>query len=178
MEKKYSTLEEVLLAREERAKEQQRLIDLYRLPLISFTLNIPGSYKNSEKFTMVHKEGFNIIVRAVKAENIEIVFKEEREASAGREAFVCCSCSGIILKKIMLQIEDEHPLGRLFDIDVFNEEGIQLNRGSILSVRRKCLICEEEAAVCVRSRAHNMDELYRKIEDMIDSYFIGGGKNE
>lgn len=36
------TLEQMLLAREDRAATQRRLLETFSLPLISFTVNIPG----------------------------------------------------------------------------------------------------------------------------------------
>ncbi len=41
------TLEQLLDARDKRAEKQMHLIEEYNLPLVSFTVNIPGIYKNT-----------------------------------------------------------------------------------------------------------------------------------
>ena len=41
------TLEDILRARDARAAAQRRLLRTYRLPLVSFTMNIAGPVKSS-----------------------------------------------------------------------------------------------------------------------------------
>ncbi|HBT15986.1 MAG TPA: citrate lyase holo-[acyl-carrier protein] synthase, partial [Firmicutes bacterium] len=42
-----ATLEDILRARDRRAEKQKQLIQEYVLPLVSFTINIPGTIKSS-----------------------------------------------------------------------------------------------------------------------------------
>ena len=51
------TLMEVLQAREARASRQQALLEEYRLPVVSFTLNIAGPVKNGPVIRRAFREG-------------------------------------------------------------------------------------------------------------------------
>lgn len=73
-------------------------------------------------------------------------------------------------------MEETHPLGRLFDVDVYDEAGSGISREELGSPVRKCLICEKDAKLCGRSRSHTVKELYERIESIIDSWLIERGR--
>ena len=60
-------------------------------------------------------------------------------------------------------IEESSQLGRLFDIDIIDINFEKLSRKSF----RKCLICEEQAQECGRSRKHSVEELQNKVEEIL-----------
>ena len=168
-------LKNILEAKERRAIKQQELINKYKASLISFTLNIPGEHKNLEKYLTLHKAGLELIVQPLKENKIELIHIEERTAEAGREAFIVCRTDAVKLKKIVSEIEDKHVLGRLFDIDIFDENFKQISRTQIGKERRKCLLCDNAAAFCMRNKSHSSYELMAKIDEIIDSYKKLGG---
>ena len=63
----------------------------------------------------------------------------------------------------MCDIEDTHPLGRIFDIDVIDTDGTKLSRDSF----RKCILCDCQAQECARSRRHSVDEMFQAITELI-----------
>ena len=54
----------------------------------------------------------------------------------------------------MIELEDHHPLGRLWDLDVLAPEQGQLSRQDLGFPARQCLVCDEPAHACARSRRH------------------------
>ena len=73
----------------------------------------------------------------------------------------------IELKKAMIELEDGTKLGRLFDIDVINSKGNKISRLELGMAPRKCIVCDEIAHVCSRSRAHSVEEMLEYINKVI-----------
>ena len=73
-------------------------------------------------------------------------------------------------KKRACEIEEQHELGRLLDIDVLDEQGVPLSRELVGRDARRCLICDGDARCCMRSHAHTLEELQTRINEMIDAY--------
>jgi holo-ACP synthase len=168
-------LDKILEAKERRSIKQHELINKYKASLISFTLNIPGEHKVLERYTVVHSTGVKLIEQALKENRTELLYIEERNAEAGREAFIVCSSDAVKLKKLFLEIEDKHVLGRLFDIDVFDENFNQISRTQFGKEKRNCLLCDSEAAFCIRNKSHSLYELMIRIDELIESYTKVGG---
>ncbi|GKT33827.1 Apo-citrate lyase phosphoribosyl-dephospho-CoA transferase like protein, partial [Aduncisulcus paluster] len=77
------------------------------------------------------------------------------------------------LKEWMMEIEQGHKLGRLFDLDVQDAEGKTLHREHLGYELRKCLLCDNPAHACGRSRAHSLCELQEAIQEMVCEYVEG-----
>jgi len=58
------------------------------------------------------------------------------------------------IKEALMDIEENHELGRFIDFDVFDGYST-LNRGYM----RKCYICDKEAFVCIKEENHSIYEL-------------------
>lgn len=165
------TFEQLLDSRERRALKQKKLIEKYKLPLVSFTVNIPGKCKNTLLSTSIFNEGFNVLMKEFDEKCITHVYDESCGLDTGYEAYVVADTDGRLLKEHVLQIENSHPLGRMFDFDVIGTDGIAISRDDLGYPKRKCLICEQDAHSCGRSRIHPMEELINKIQIMTDAYF-------
>lgn len=94
----------------------------------------------------------------------------ERDLETGYEAYLITPTPLLEAKRIAVQIEDTHPLGRLFDIDIINADGVPVSRETIGEKPRRCLICEHEARYCMRMRWHTQEEIWAKINEMVDLY--------
>jgi holo-ACP synthase CitX len=73
----------------------------------------------------------------------------------------------LAVKKVAIAVEEGSRLGRLFDIDVLWEEG-SVSRSAFGAEPRKCLLCDGDAKVCARSRAHKMEELLAEIDRILE----------
>ena len=156
-------IDEILNCREKRVVIQNEMIRKYRKPIISFTMNIPGPIKTNNEIKKAFDIGKNLILENLKKNNIEILEKKELNENTGNELFISVNSLAEKIKNITVIIEESCELGRLFDIDVIDINFEKLSRKSF----RKCLICEEQAQECGRSRKHSIEELQNKVEEIL-----------
>jgi holo-ACP synthase/triphosphoribosyl-dephospho-CoA synthase len=164
-------LEEMLAAREKRAATQRELIERHKSPLICFTMNMPGAYKRFSLLEKAFDEGSRMILRRIKDIGAKLAFHTENRESTGFEGFYAVKADAAALKRMAIEIEERHPLGRLFDIDVFDESGARLGGADFGRTERSCLICGKPVWQCGRSRAHTAEELSLKAAGLLQSYF-------
>lgn len=171
MSNKIDLYERILQSREDRSNKQEDLLKNYPYTLISFTLNTPGIEKRNDLYLNIHKEGNKAIIDNLYSKSIDIKHKEKLDKITGPESFIVVDYDPIMTKKMMIKIEDEHFLGRGFDIDVFDSNHYQISRSDLLYEARKCLICEEAAYICMRERNHTYEELIHEIHRLGSKYF-------
>ena len=190
------TLEDLLTSRDERVFHQQELLTKYHNRcLICLTVQLPGPVKRNELSLTVAGAGVEAVRKA-----FAIEYEETRDLETGFEGFFIVDMPPMEAKRMACHIEDTHPLGRLLDIDVvvFAGAASGLRRYSAAAKRgwtspgpdgcpelqevsplgreelglppRKCLLCENEARVCMRARTHTTEELLAKIEEMVNNY--------
>lgn len=157
------TLEEMLECREQRAQIQQELLAAHHCPLISFSLNIPGAVKTTPALERLFAEGVQLIERTLMENHLEIREQRKIHAATGDACFLSVEGDAGRLKTLLVKIEETHPLGRIFDMDVLDAKGVKLSRPTY----RKCLLCDRQAQDCARSRRHSVAELQNKIEEML-----------
>lgn len=161
------TLEEMLDAREKRAERQREYLKKNAGSVLCFMLNIPGPVKVSKEIEKVFTEGIERIQRQLKESYIPFVEYEIVRAKTGYEYYLGAECDPETLKQMMVEVEENGKLARLFDIDVFRKNGEKIDRQQIGRAPRKCLICEEDAHVCARNRTHSVDEMMKYIQKII-----------
>jgi holo-ACP synthase len=164
------TLEQLLEARELRAAHQKELIEKYRLPLVSFTVNMPGASKKTADSSIIFREGCNALVKRLKETDCVLEYYVSKDPDTGFEAFFVVKTDELSLKALMLEIENDHSLGRLFDLDVIGIDGMPISRETLGNLKRKCLLCKQDAHICGRNRGHTTEALIEKIHSMVDSY--------
>ncbi len=152
--------------REARVFQQQEFIDTYQVPVVSFCLNIPGPVKTTPALAKLFADGYSQIKTVLSVQKIDILAENEVHEKTGDEALLSCNAPAPVLKDLMTAIEETHPLGRLFDIDIIDINGKKLSRPSF----RKCLICDNQAQECARARTHTVSEIQDKISEMIEIY--------
>ena len=159
MSKVKISLQEVLDQRDKRKYYlDQTKEDYPNHAIISFKMNIPGPLKNDDDLLFAFNEGLKQIKDA------QVVF-DWRNNRTGPEAILIQEKDIQETKKKMIEIEENFALGRIFDLDVMNS-----NREALKLPSRKCLICDEEAHACSRSRKHGLEEVLNKIYTMIQQY--------
>lgn len=167
---KQVTLEEVLNNREKRAAFQQYLLNRYEGSLVSFTCNIPGPVKNNRTVLSIFEQGKEMLFEKLKSQNVEILVCEEWNQVTGPELFIITEIEPHLIKQWCIEIE-ESKIGRLFDMDVLfratDNNLTSISRQELNVGKRKCFICEDDAKVCARSRKHNLQEIYSKIDDLV-----------
>lgn len=185
------TLNELLASRDARHATQQKLLAEHSgKTLVCLTVVMPGSVKrNHQSLTAAHaaveamrkafgikeNKGLSPLETLENPENPEPLENPaptllELDLETGYEAYLITPMPLLEAKRIAVKIEDTHPLGRLFDIDIINADGVPVSRDAIGEKPRRCLICDHEARYCMRMRWHTQEEIWAKINEMVDSY--------
>ncbi len=165
------TLDRLLASRDTRRAIQQQLMAANpESTLVCLTVVMPGSVKRNEQSLTVAQAA----VEALKHElDGRISYLDERDLPTGYEAFLLVSMAPLEAKKITCMIEETHPLGRLFDIDVFDTGGLPVPREAVGLQLRRCMLCDNEARWCMRNRTHTQEELHNHINELISNYVHG-----
>ncbi len=161
------TLDDMLDARERRAREQKKLLIRHRHPLICFSMNIAGPVKNTPLIRRGFDYGCALISEQLKSAGLECICQKNLIDVTGNVAFYIVNCDASALKRLTVEIEDSSPVGRLFDMDVLDEKGQHISREELSFPGRKCLICDKPAKECARSRTHTVEELQRRTTDIL-----------
>ncbi len=171
------TLDEMLAAREDRAERQRRMRAAHPgLPLVSFSLNIPGERKAYPLARDAFRLGCALLDRQLARAGLAARSRDLKEAHTGCELIAAVGGGGGgadagTVKKIVVAIEESHPLGRLFDFDVLDPDGVQLHREAHGGSVRACIVCGGSLWECARSRAHSAEELARRAAWMLYDHF-------
>lgn len=160
------TLLDILQARESRAQRQQELLAKYRVPLVCFTMNIAGPVKVTPLIQRGFYAGLDQLDRQLPFEAIR--FQQVQELPTGCEAIFAVDAPARKLKQICTDIEQNHPLGRLFDMDVIGLDGIKLERPT----QRGCIVCGAPGRACAASRAHCVKQLQAVTTALLERYFF------
>lgn len=155
-------LEDMLQCREERANMQAELLEEFHNTLISYCMNIPGPIKTNEMIRGVFEQGKKELLAKLPVSPLKEI---EIHKPTGDELMLVIPMPAEEVKTLTVKIEEEHPLGRLFDLDVIADNGRKISRKNY----RKCLICGKQVQECARSRAHSVEEMQSAIEKLIKS---------
>ena len=164
------SLAEVLEMRDRRATLQRELLAAGG-SLISFTLNIPGPVKRFPAADRAFDQAASLLRERLAAAGLPILREERRDQAAGREAFFLLPAPAEAVKELTLTVEETHPLGRFFDIDVLDAAGRHLSREEFGRPPRRCYLCGGDAKACGRSRAHGAAELSHYVREAMERCF-------
>ena len=182
------TLHELLASRDSRHAMQLKLLaENSGKTLVCLTVVMPGSVKrNQQSLTVARaavkamRKAYNIsddllpetelLTNELKIETRECLV--ERDLNTGYEAYLITPLPLLEAKRVAVDIEDTHPLGRLFDIDVIDAQGIPVSRDRVGGQPRRCLVCDHEARYCMRMRWHTQEEIWARIKQMTDDYAL------
>ena len=186
------TLNELLASRDSRHAMQQKLLAEHSgKTLVCLTVVMPGSVKrNQQSLIVAHAAveqmigSYELGVRSdelgvrsdelgVRSDELGVRFGGrliERDLETGYEAYLITDLPLLEAKRIAVQIEDTHLLGRLFDIDIIDKDGVPVSRDRVGSHPRRCLVCNREARYCMRMRWHTQEEIWERINAMVDEY--------
>lgn len=170
-EEREVTLMELLDSREARVLHQNQLMVKYKdAVLVSMMLNIPGPVKTRSSYISALKKGLERMELLLGEAGGKVVYKEFRPLVTGCEGYLCVEgLTPLDVKKEAISLEEADTLGRLFDVDVLTPSG-GISRKVLNGKPRKCLLCDEDAKVCARSRRHDMDQLLDKIAKVLKEY--------
>lgn len=162
------SLLQVLDRREERQTHIRELLqgDPRRL-LAMLTLNIPGPVKNNSWIRGLAEEGRELFRQSW---NFPLAFPQEDvkfDLPTGPEVYwVLDGGEATRLKRWTVGLEEKSDRSRIFDWDVYTQQG-QLSRQDVGCSERSCYLCGKPAKICARSRAHTVDEMLDYLEKLL-----------
>ena len=149
------TLDALLKSRDDRHALQQQLRQQHpESTLVCLTVVMPGSVKRNLYSVVTAQAALTALLDRL-GEHVQAT----RADLPALEA-----------KRVTCDIEDSHPLGRLFDIDVMGADGTPISRQTVGGEPRRCLLCDHEARWCMRNHSHSQEELMAHIRQLIDDY--------
>lgn len=163
-------LEDMLGAREDRQEMQRRLLMGWRGCLVSFTLNLAGEVKSDCRSAPAFDDGLRSLLAALDKADIRYEPPFTRLRFTGDEGYLLCEGPPAPVKRVAQELEQTHPAGRLFDIDVLDQNGNKLSRTGFGFEERRCFVCGRPAFECARSRRHSAAELGRKLDELLERY--------
>ncbi len=160
-------IDKILLDREKRYDRILELIEEFNLPVLCGKINYPGINKN----TMESKKAFRNLEDILSLQiSHRSVFCEKLDGYDGSSMLMVLKEEPLIAKNMAVLIEEKHPLGRIFDIDVYIKDGSSIGRENIDKKPRRCAVCEKNARICMKNKNHNIEELLEKINWIISNY--------
>ncbi len=167
----------LLDAREERW--HRRLQKAARLPsgfsLVTLTLRMPAPLRLQEPWDGSAREILADLLDFLKASGIETEREEFTFGEDGPEGFFRARGEVKRVKEGTVAFEETHPLGPLADVDVMDSGGLVTGRRELKLPPRKCLLCARPAAECVVERSHSLEELKKRIEEILEAWRSTGG---
>lgn len=134
-------------------------------------MNIPGPVKQSPPLHAAFCGGAALLRQQFGA---HLLAECEKAAVTGSELLLALDLPPEAAKRQTVRMENSHPLGRLFDLDVLDPCGRAVSRVDLGLPPRRCLLCGQDAKVCGRSRAHSVGALQARISALLDGCLRGG----
>ena len=160
------TLEQLLEARDRRSERQLALVNEWPdRTLVCLTVVLPGSVKRDARSLRVA----DAAVAAVR-ERLAPVHEALYDLETGYEGYFLVDAPLLDVKRICCAIENEHPYGRLMDLDVLEPVGdtvAPVSRDRVGESPRACLLCGRPARECMRARTHTPTEISAAIDRIL-----------
>ena len=184
-------MDTLLASRDARVAHQAELLGEHPgKTLLCLTVMLPGPVKRSAMSLKIASAAVEAVRGAFSP-----VFEELRDLETGYEGYFMVDSDPIAAKKLAVTLEETHPLGRLFDLDVvilkndpilrtggqkqgghphfgpvFEDGPAPLSREALGLPSRTCIICGRPVRECMRERKHTTEELLAKYDSVIAGY--------
>jgi holo-ACP synthase/triphosphoribosyl-dephospho-CoA synthase len=163
-----SDITNLLDDKETRWRAAVDLAERWSKPAILGTVVMPGPDKSGRIAGMIFAElAAALDDRAADCKWL-IHHREIRSGPAGPSIMLIVSEGDPrAVKAQMVELEEAHPVGRLFDLDVYDLQGRPVSRQDLGIAPRTCLICGGDVQECRRGGKHTLLELQAEIERML-----------
>jgi holo-ACP synthase len=162
------SLEAVLAAREARVERRAAAFAAGAAAVVVVTPVMPGPVKDCGIAREVQEEALAALERLFTDRRWRTSTVAGGTSPTGPEAIVAVAADPLEVKRATVEIEESHPIGRLFDIDVAGPDGA-VSRSRLGRGPRRCLVCDRPAHACARSRTHAIDDVLAAMEVLLDA---------
>lgn len=156
----------ILEDREKRFLKVLSLYEKFNLPILVGKINYPGNNKNTLEAIFAFNVLYSLLIEKFKK---FIIFSEIDEGFDGKSIIIVLNLDKIKAKKMAVEIEENHQLGRIFDIDVYEGEK-SVSRKDLGLNERRCVVCSDDARVCAREGRHTVADVLKAINFIIETY--------
>ena len=160
-------INDILEARERRYNLILDIINIYTKPVICGKINYPGNNKN----TIEAQKSFEILKKLLLSNfDKDSLYNKNISGADGSAILIATKLDVVEAKQLAIDLENKHPLGRIFDIDIYDLDGTSIGREKMNIHSRGCLICSEDARICMRSGKHTLEEVIDSVNSLINGY--------
>lgn len=159
-------MKRILEDREKRFIKILSLYDEYKLLVLVGKINYPGNNKNTLEAETAFNVLYSLLIDRFKKYTIH---SEVDEGFDGKSLILILKSGKFVAKDLAIEIEETHPLGRIFDIDVYEGEN-SISRRHLGYPERKCIVCNNNARECAREGRHGIEEVLTVINSKIKVY--------
>jgi len=135
--------------------------------LAVLTLRMPAFLRTSGRFSSSALSMHASFAALLREKGIGIPREEFRTGGDGPESYFSVSLDPLELKRLAIEWESTHPLGDLADLDVMDASSKPITRADLGFSPRKCLICENEAAVCSAGQRHETAIVEARVNEIL-----------
>lgn len=167
---KVVTLEELLLSKEQRYKRQILWRERYQATLLSFTVVMPGTVKDSLLSRRIFQRGWQALLHLCQQKQWSPLANACFWLPTGAEGLIALAQDAVVVKEAVMLLEQHYDLGRLWDFDVIDLQGNVITRQRLNLPSRRCLICECDARVCARAQTHSLHDLLMVMEKRLNDH--------
>lgn len=162
-----TNLNHILEARDRRNACRSKLLVENKIG-VSIMLNIPGVQKTTVAYIKLFDDIFHHVKRCLKNYNT-LSYEHCAYPITGPEGLMVLEGNAKDIKVLMMAIENEHPMGRLVDLDVYEKHNVPISRSIFKEPERKCYLCDRPAKVCSRSKRHSLHLIKKHIQEMLEN---------
>ena len=137
--------------------------------LVEFSLNIAGAVKTFPFARAAFREEVREL--SDRLSRFSVLKTEVFEENSGDYAFFLLKSQAIPVKRFLVSIEESHPLGRLFNLDVCGPDGTSVKRHDLGLLPRTCLVCGEDAHICTAKKSHSMELIQWQTAKLFHEFF-------
>lgn len=159
-------MDSLLNARESRFAHILQVIQNEKVQVILVKANTPGIDKNIIEAKVMVRMFTKLILS-----KFQILTWDIFPSSDGDYALLTLREKDLIgVKKTLITIENEHPLGRLVDLDLYVDASYAISRVSLSLDPRTCYLCQDDARVCSKLKRHSYEELIHYMKTRFYTY--------
>lgn len=154
---------EFLEARDRRQETLEAQLANRYPALLFFTLNIPGGDKTPPGAFGLYNHGLETLFNAFPGMRLLVQGSDQ----LGPYTYFRLDRDPGEVKRACVELESAGPHARLYDLDVYDSQGRQLDRAAIGLAPRSCLLCENQAVECIRLKRHSIEEVTDKAHELL-----------
>lgn len=157
-------LHQLLTAREERWL--RRLALCQGGTVVTLTVNVPGPHKKDRRWQALWRQFCDELDSQLRRWPVKT--SERKISAAGPEAHWVVDADSPAVKNFLMDMEEQHPLGRLVDLDVMDCQGHVLGRAELGRASRPCLCCGFDGRSCAVAGRHSLSDVLAAASALMD----------